>query len=63
MSPNAIHATQAAQGIQCETVGTVLLDHAFGTQKARIGHMAKSCLEYLTWYPLGLFRSGSAAPL
>ncbi len=63
MSPNTIHATQAAHGIQCETLGTVLLDHAFGTQKARIGHMAKSCLVYLTCYPLGLSSSGSAAPL
>lgn len=44
MSPDTIHATQASLVIQCETVGTVLLDHGFGTKTARIGHMAKSCV-------------------
>ena len=47
MSPDTIHATQASLVIQCETVGTVLLDHGFGAKTARIGHMAKSCLEVL----------------
>lgn len=40
MSPDALDATQAPLGFQCETTRTVHLDDGFHAQEKRFGHLA-----------------------